>query len=72
MAHGQSRLIDWDHVAEVKEDSLANPRDGRLRLLVWEDKGMGPLFSNSINVMGYQHVHVRHMLCCCMQLERRG
>ena len=25
MEHGQSRLIDWDHVAEVKEGLLANP-----------------------------------------------
>ena len=25
MEYGQSRLIDWDHVAEVKEDLLANP-----------------------------------------------
>ena len=31
--YGQSRLIDWD-VAEVKEDLLANPPDGRLQLLV--------------------------------------
>ena len=30
MEYGQSRLIDWDHVAEVKEDLLANPPDGRL------------------------------------------
>ena len=35
MEYGQSWLIDWDHVA-VKEDLLANPPDGRLRLLVWE------------------------------------
>ena len=34
MEYGQSRLIDWDHVAEVKKDLLANPPDGRLRLLV--------------------------------------
>ena len=25
MEYGQSRIIDWDHVAEVKEDLLANP-----------------------------------------------
>ena len=25
MEYGQSKLIDWDHVAEVKEDLLANP-----------------------------------------------
>ena len=25
MEYGQSRLIEWDHVAEVKEDLLANP-----------------------------------------------
>ena len=34
MKYGQSRLIDWDHVAELKEDLLANPPDGRLQLLV--------------------------------------
>ena len=33
MEYGQSRLIDWDHVAEVKEDLLAKPPDGRLHLL---------------------------------------
>ena len=32
--YGQSRLIDGDHVAEVKGDLLANPPDGRLQLLV--------------------------------------
>ena len=30
MEYGQSRLIDWDQVAEVKEDLLANPPDGLL------------------------------------------
>ena len=25
MEYGQSQLIDWDHVAEVKEDLVANP-----------------------------------------------
>ena len=34
MEYGQSRLMDWDHVADVKEELLANPPDGRLRLLV--------------------------------------
>ena len=53
MEYGQSRIIDWDHVAEVKEDLLANPRDGQLQLLVWDDKGMGSLRRNSINVIGY-------------------
>ena len=53
MEYGQSRLIDWDHVAEVKEDLLANPSDGRLQLLVWDDKGIGLLRHNSINVIGY-------------------
>ena len=28
MEYGQSRLIDWYHVAEVKEDLFANPPDG--------------------------------------------
>ena len=28
MEYGQSRLIDWDHVAEVKEGLLASPPDG--------------------------------------------
>ena len=55
MEYGQSRLIDLDHVAEVKEDLLATPPppDGRLQLLVWDDKGMGLLRRNSINVIGY-------------------
>ena len=53
MEYGQSRLIDWDHVAEVKEDLMATPPDGRLQLLVWDDKGMGLLQYNSINVIGY-------------------
>ena len=53
MEYGQSRIIDWDRVAEVKEDLLANPPDGRLQLLVWDDKGMGLLRRNSINVIGY-------------------
>ena len=57
MEYGQSRLIDWDHVAEVKQELLANPPDGRLQLLVWatmawDDKGMGMLRRNSINVIG--------------------
>ena len=25
MQYGQSRVIDWDDVAEVKQDLLANP-----------------------------------------------
>ena len=41
MEYRQSRLIGWDHVAEVKEYLLVNPPDGRLQLLVWDDKGMG-------------------------------
>ena len=53
MEYGQSRLIDWNHVAQVKEDLLAKPHDGRLQLLVWDDKGMGMLRRNSINVIGY-------------------
>ena len=53
MEYGQSRLIDWDHVAEVKEDLLANPPDGRLQLVVWDDKGMGLLRRSSINIIGY-------------------
>ena len=52
MEYGQSWLIDWDHVAEVKEDLLANPRDGRLQLLLWDDKGMAMPFRNLINVTG--------------------
>ena len=52
MEYGQSRLIVWDHVAEVKEDLLANPCDGRLQLVVWDDKGMGMLLRYSINVTG--------------------
>ena len=52
MEYGQSWLIDWDHMAEVKEDLLANPPDGRLQLLVWDDKGMAMLFRNLINVTG--------------------
>ena len=51
--YGQSGLIDWDHVEEVKEDLLANPPDGQVLLMVWDDKGMGLLRRNSINVIGY-------------------
>ena len=53
MEYGQCRLIDWDHVAKVKEDLLANQPNGRLQLLVWDDKGMGLLQRNSINAIGY-------------------
>ena len=53
MEYGQLRLIDWDYVAEVKEDLLANPRDDRLRLVVLDDKGLGTARRNSINVTGY-------------------
>ena len=53
MEYGQSRLIKWFHVAEVKEDLLANPPDGRLQLLVWDDKDLGMLRRNSITVIGY-------------------
>ena len=53
MEYGQSRLIYWDHVVEVKEDLLANPPDGRLRLVVRDDKAMGLLRRNSINIIGY-------------------
>ena len=53
MEYGQSRLIDWEHVAEAKEDLFVNPRAGRLQLFVWDDKGMGMLRRNSINVTGY-------------------
>ena len=53
MEFGQSRLIDWDHVAEVKQDIVANPPDSRLQLLVRDDKGMGMPLPNSIHVTGY-------------------
>ena len=53
MEYWQSRLIDWDHVVEVKEDLLANTPNGRLQLLVWDDKGMGMPLRNSINVTGH-------------------
>ena len=53
MEYGQSRRIDWDHVAEVKEDLLVKPPDRRLQLLVWDNKGMGLLRRNLINVIGY-------------------
>ena len=36
-------------MAEVKEDLLGNPPDGRLQLLVWDDKGMGMSRRNSIS-----------------------
>ena len=49
MEYGQSRLINWNHVAEVKEDLLGNPPDGRLKLVVWDDKGMGMSRRNSIS-----------------------
>ena len=53
MEYGQSRLIDWVHLAEVKEDLLTNTPDGRLRLLFRDDKVMGMLRRNSISVIGY-------------------
>ena len=53
MVYGQSRLIDWDHVADVKDDLLANPPNDRLQLLVCDDKGMGVLRCNPMNVIGY-------------------
>ena len=53
LEYGQSWLINWDHVAEVKEDPLANPPHGRLQRLVWDHKGMGMPRRNSINVTGY-------------------
>ena len=53
MEYGQPWGIEWDHVAEVKEDLLANPLDGRRQLLVWDDKGMGMSCRNSITVTGY-------------------
>ena len=40
MEYGQSKLIKWFRVAQVKEDLLANPPEGRLQLLVWDDKGL--------------------------------
>ena len=52
MDFGQSRLIDWDHVTEVKEYLLANPLDAGLRLLIWDDKGMGMPLRISIDVTG--------------------
>ena len=58
MEYGQFRLNDWDHVAMVKEDLLANPPDGLVQLLVWDDKGMGMLQRSSINVIGYVALHV--------------
>ena len=53
MEYGQSRLIDWDNVAKIMEDLLANPPDGRLQLLVSDGKGMGMSLRNSNNVTGY-------------------
>ena len=53
MEYWQSRLIGWDHTAQVKQDLLANSPDGRLYLLVWDDKGMGVSRRNSINVTCY-------------------
>ena len=52
MEYGQSRLIDCDHVVKVKGDRFANTSDGRLQLLVWDDKGMGMPLCNSIDVTG--------------------
>ena len=68
MEYGQSRLIDWDHVAKVKEDLLATPRDGRLQLLLWDDKGMGMLRRNSINGTCY----FAYPVCCAMLLYSVG
>ena len=68
MEYGQSRLIDWDHVAEVKEDLFANPPDGRLQLLVWDDKGMGMSRRHSINVTGY----LAYPVGCAMLLNSVG
>ena len=53
MEYGQSRIIGWDHMAKVKEDLLAHPLEGRLQLVVWDDKGMGMPLRNWINVTGY-------------------
>ena len=53
MGYVQSTLMDWDHVAEVKEDLLANPLEGRLQLPIWDDKGMGTSRHIAINVTGY-------------------
>ena len=52
MDYGQSRLIDWDHVVEVKQDLLANLPEGRLQLLFSDHKGMGMLRRDSINAIG--------------------
>ena len=53
MEYGQSRLINWYHVAKVKEDLLANHPAGRLQLLVCYDKGMGMSRRHSMNVTVY-------------------
>ena len=68
MEYGQSRVIDWDQVAEVKEDLVANPPDGQQQLLVSDDKGMGLLRHNSINVIAYVACRVR----CAMMLYSVG
>ena len=53
MEYGQSQLLGWDHLAEVKEDLLGKPLDGRLLLMVWHAKGRGPPLHHSIDVMGW-------------------
>ena len=68
MEYGQSRLVDWDQVAEVKEDLLANPLDGRLQLPVWDDEGMGMSRRNLINETGYFVC----LVLCAMPLHSVG
>ena len=68
MEYGESQLIDCDHVADVKEDLLANPADGRLQLLVSEDKGMGMPLHNSISVTAFFACRV----LCAMLLYSQG
>ena len=45
-------------MAEVKENLLASTRDGRLYLMVWEDRGMGMPLRNWIDVTGCFGCHV--------------
>ena len=71
MGYGQSRLIDWDHVADVNGDLLANLRDGRLLLLVWDGKGMGMPLCNSTDVTAALPA-LCDVPCCCIRWECFG